>query len=353
MPKMHWDGVGEKLYEVGVDHGVLFTLNPTTSKYNYGKAWNGLSAVNENPSGAEPTKVYADNGVYANVMSAEEYGATIEAFTYPREFYACNGMASLAAGVYAGQQTRQKFGFSFRNKIGNDITEDLGYKIHLVYNCLASPSTEDHGTTNESPDINPLSFEVTTDPIDTAEGYKKTAHIVIDSTEVDATKLAAFEKILYGDDVTVEEFDATKTYTVGDYVTKGTSTYRYIGAASFDPTDWEEVVATAFDNTATYAVGDYVTYNDGLYVCSTAVETAGEWNSSDWTEVVAAAFSATTSYAVGDYCTYGGKTYKCTSAIVIEGGWNPNEWVEVEDPESIGASRLLLPAEVIEFFAEG
>jgi len=269
MPKLHWDGVGEKLYEVGVDRGILFTLNATTGKYNTGKAWNGLSAVNENPSGAEPTKVYADNGLYVNVMSAEEYGATIEAFTYPREFYACNGMASLAAGVYAGQQTRQKFGFSFRNKIGNDVTEDFGYKIHLIYNCLASPSTEDHGTTNESPDINPLSFEVSTDPIDTAEGYKKTAHIVIDSTEVDPDKLAAFEKILYGDDITVDAFSTAETYEVGDYV------------------------------------------------------------------------------------TYDSKTYKCVTAVTVAGEWNADNWEEVTDPESIGASTLMLPDKVIAFFAEG
>ena len=353
MPKLHWDGIGEKLYEVGVDQGVLFTLNPTTRKYNYGKAWNGLSAVNENPSGAEPTKVYADNNVYANVMSAEEYGATIEAFTCPREFYACDGMASVANGVHVGQQARQKFAFSFRNKIGSDVTEELGYKYHLIYNAVANPSSRDHGTTNESPDISPLSWEITTDPIDAGEGMKKTAHIVIDSTEVDPDKLAAFLKILYGEDITVDPFDPAETYAEGDYVTHNSKTYEYLGAASFDPTKWEEVVATAFSTEATYEVGDYVTYDSALYVCTTAVTEAGAWDASNWNAITAAAFDAETSYAVGDYCTYESKTYKCTTAIVIEGGWNPSEWKEITNPEEIGAPKLLLPEEVIAFFAEG
>lgn len=342
--RLEWDETGSKKYETGLDRGVLYTL-ADTGNYNPGVSWEGLTSVNENPTGSEPQKFYADNIVYANILSAEEYGATIEAYTYPDEFEECDGSATLATGIYIGQQPRRKFGFAYRTKIGSDVNPELGYKIHLVYNCLASPSDKNHETINDNPDLIQMSWEVSTDPIKVT-GHKPTAVLTIDSTKVSAENLKILEDTLYG--FTADAFDPDKTYTAGDFVSKDGKTYKYLGAASFDPTDWEEVVAPAFDNTATYAVGDYVTYSDKIYVCSVAVETAGEWDANDWTEIQAAAFSATTSYAVGDYCTYDGKTYKCTTAIVIEGGWNPNEWEEVSSD-----ARLPLPDEVAALVTEG
>lgn len=340
-----WDEAGEKIYENGCDRGVLYPLNASTNKYDNGVEWNGLREVNETPEGAEPSKFYADNIQYATLMSVEEYKASIGAYTYPDEFEACDGSASIATGIYIGQQQRQKFGFCYRTRVGNDLTEDLGYKIHVVYNCVASPSDRNHETVNDSPALDELSWDVTATPVNVT-GHKPTASLVIDSRKISAENLAILEQTLYG--FVADAFDSTKTYTVGDFVSKGGKTYKYLGAASFDPTDWEEVVAPEFSTESTYAVGDYVTYSDKIYVCSVAVETAGEWDATNWTEVQAAAFSATTSYAVGDYCTYETKTYKCTTAIVIEGGWNPNEWVEVN-----ASPQLPLPDEIAALVTEG
>ena len=195
MSKIVWDEVGERYYETGVSKGVLYVKD--SNGYRKGVAWNGLTAVNESPSGAEATPLYADNIKYLNLMSNEEFGATIEAYTYPDEFALCNGEASLGTGVSIGQQKRYQFGFAYQTKIGNDVDSELGYKIHLVYGALASPSSKDYATVNDSPEAITFSFEVTTTPVD-VPNMKPTATLVIDSTKVDATKLADLEAILYG-----------------------------------------------------------------------------------------------------------------------------------------------------------
>lgn len=195
MPKIIWDQTGERFYETGVSKGVLYPL--TAGAYSNGVAWNGLTAVNESPSGAEATPLYADNIKYLNLMSAEEFGATIEAYTYPDEFAACNGEAELATGISIGQQARSTFGLSYQTKIGNDQNSELGYKIHLIYGALAAPSEKAYATVNDSPEAITFSWEISTTPVEVT-GFKPTATIVVDSTKVDAEKLAALEAILYG-----------------------------------------------------------------------------------------------------------------------------------------------------------
>lgn len=202
MAKLMWDQTGERLYETGTDHGVLYpakdTVTDATNPYDNGVAWNGLTAVNESPSGAEPTALWADNIKYLNLMSAETFACTIEAYTYPDEFEACDGSRNLATGVTIGQQPRKMFGFSYRTLIGNDIqSNDYGYKIHLVYGCLASPSAKNYQTVNDSPEAITFSWEVNTTPVDVT-GFKPTATLVIDSTKTDAAKMSAIEDILYG-----------------------------------------------------------------------------------------------------------------------------------------------------------
>lgn len=199
MSKITWDGVGERLFETGLDHGVLFPTDPAGT-YDVGVPWNGLVAVNESSSGAEPNDHYADNIQYATILSAEKFKATIEAFTSPEEFEACDGSAEVATGVYIGQQPRKKFGLSYRTKIGNDVNnQDHGYKLHLVYGCLAAPSERNRQTINETPEPMTLSWEVSTTPVE-VEGHKPTAHLVVDSTKVDASALASLEALLYGSD---------------------------------------------------------------------------------------------------------------------------------------------------------
>ena len=196
MSKLVWDKIGERFYETGVNKGVLYPQE--AGAYPKGVAWNGLTAVTESPSGAEATPLYADNIKYLNLMSAEEFGATIEAYTYPAEFAACNGEAELTTGVSIGQQTRKVFGMSYQTKIGNDTdSTDHGYKIHLIYGALAAPSEKAYATINDSPEAITFSWEVTTTPVE-VEGFKPTATLVIDSTKVDAEKLAALEAVLYG-----------------------------------------------------------------------------------------------------------------------------------------------------------
>ena len=197
MPKLVWDQVGERLYETGVNKGVLYP-QATGGTYPNGVAWNGLTAVTESPSGAEATPLYADNIKYLNLMSNEEFGATIEAYTYPEEFAVCNGEAELAAGVSIGQQARKTFGMSYQTRIGNDVdSNEHGYKIHIIYGALAAPSEKAYTTINDSPEAITFSWEVTTTPVE-VPGFKPTANVVIDSTKVDAEKLAALEAILYG-----------------------------------------------------------------------------------------------------------------------------------------------------------
>lgn len=196
MSRLIWDGIGERFYETGVDHGVLYPVVGGT--YPKGYAWNGLTNISESPSGAEQTPLYADNIKYLTLTSAEEFGLTIEAYTYPDEWEACDGTADLANGVKIGQQPRTKFGLSYRTKLGNDVDGDAhGYKLHLVYGCSASPSERSYATVNDSPEAISFSWEVTTTPI-TLDGHSPVALITIDSTKVNKTKLTDLEDILYG-----------------------------------------------------------------------------------------------------------------------------------------------------------
>ena len=197
MAKLEWDKTGEKLYESGVDHGVLYTID-STGEYTGGVVWNGLTAVTESPSGAEPNPQYADNIKYLNLVSAEEFGATIEAFTYPPEFMECDGSASIATGVTIGQQNRKAFGLSYRTKVGNDLEgQDAGYKLHLIYGAMAAPSERAYTTINDSPEAITFSWELTTTPVPVT-GHKPTASITVDSTLVPEAKMAALEQLLYG-----------------------------------------------------------------------------------------------------------------------------------------------------------
>lgn len=200
MAAIVWDKSGERLYETGVDHGVLYPYNSGTSKYDNGVAWNGLTGVTESPSGAEATALYADNIKYLNLMSAEEFACTIEAYTYPDEFMTCDGSKSLTDGVTIGQQDRQTFGFCYRTILGNDTeSNNHGYKLHLVYGCLAAPSEKAYATVNDSPEAITFSWEVSTTPVNVT-GFKPTASLTVDSTTTDPEGLAALEKALYGSD---------------------------------------------------------------------------------------------------------------------------------------------------------
>ena len=197
MAKLVWDEVGKRTYETGVDKGVLY-VQDAEGAYGKGVAWNGLTAVNESPSGAEPTPLYADNIKYLELTSKEEYGATIEAYTYPDEFEACDGSAEIGEGVVIGQQSRKVFGLCYRTVKGNDVkNNDYGYKIHLVYGCKAKPAQKNYQTINDSPEAITFSWEVSTTPVE-VEGFKPTATVTIDSTKVTPEKLKAVEDALYG-----------------------------------------------------------------------------------------------------------------------------------------------------------
>lgn len=199
MAKLVWDKTGERFYETGVDRGVLYLLGDGGA-YDNGVAWNGLVSVSESPSGAESNPQYADNIKYLNLISAEEFSATLEAFTYPDEFGQCDGSAEPTDGVTIGQQNRKMFGLCYRTKIGNDTDgQDHGYKLHLIYGAQAAPSEKSYQTVNDSPEPITFSWEISTTPVNVT-GYKPTASLVIDSTKVDAGKLVELEKKLYGDD---------------------------------------------------------------------------------------------------------------------------------------------------------
>ena len=198
MAKLVWDKTGDRLYETGVKNGVLYI--PTAGVYSKGVAWNGLTAVTESPSGAEATALYADDTKYLSLMSTEEFGATIEAYTYPDEFAACDGSAELADGVMIGQQKRSTFGLCYKTTIGNDTEgNEHGYKLHIIYGAMAKPSERAYATINDSPEAITFSWEITTTPVNVT-GAKPTASLVIDSTKADPSKLAALEDILYGKD---------------------------------------------------------------------------------------------------------------------------------------------------------
>jgi hypothetical protein len=204
MPALIWDAIGDRFYETGVDHGVLY-IPDASGEYATGVAWNGLTTVTETPSGAEPTAQYADNIKYLNLFSAEEFGCTIEAFTYPDEFAEFDGLALPVPGVAVGQQSRKTFGLSYRTRIGNDLEgDDHGYKLHLVYGCQASPSEKAYNTINDAPEAITFSWEVSTTPAPIT-GYKPTSLIVIDSRTVDEVDLTAFELIIYGDTATAAQ----------------------------------------------------------------------------------------------------------------------------------------------------
>lgn len=202
--KLVWDKTGEHFYETGVKNGVLYPMS-ASGTYPKGVAWNGLTAITESPSGAEATALYADDIKYLNLMSNEEFGATVEAYTYPDEFAECDGSASLTEGVYIGQQARKTFGLCYRTTLGNDAKgNDYGYKLHIIYGAMASPSEKAYSTINDSPDAITFSWELSTTPVAVAN-FKPTASLTIDSTKVDAAKLTALEEILYGKDGTGED----------------------------------------------------------------------------------------------------------------------------------------------------
>lgn len=215
MARLKWDQIGEKIYQTGVDHCVLYPQ--LKGAYPKGVVWNGITTITESPSGGEDNPLYADNIKYLNLKSIEEFGCTIECYTYPDEWNECNGIAEVVPGVYIGQQNRNGFGLSYRTKIGNDVDgEDYGYKLHLVYGCTASPSETTNNTVNDSPEANTFSYEVTTTPVQveytTTNGtsYRPTASLVIDSTKTTADKMRAIEDNLYGLDATgADETDGT------------------------------------------------------------------------------------------------------------------------------------------------
>lgn len=200
MSRLTWDNTGERYYETGVKQGVLYPIQ-SDGKYSLGVAWNGLTAVTESPSGAEATALYADDIKYLNLISTEEFGATIEAYTYPDEFAECDGSASLADGIMLGQQKRKTFGLCYKTTVGNDVDgNDYGYKLHLIYGCLAAPSEKAYATINDSPEAITFSWEVSTTPVNVA-GFKPTSQITIDSTKIaegKKAKLTELEDILYG-----------------------------------------------------------------------------------------------------------------------------------------------------------
>ena len=199
MAKLVWDKTGERLYETGVKNAVLY-VRDSSGVYSKGVAWNGITAVTESPSGAESNPLYADDIKYLNLISNEDFGATIEAYTYPDEFAECDGSAELIAGVKIGQQKRKTFGLCYRTTLGNDVDgNDHGYKLHIIYGATAAPSERAYATINDSPEAITMSWELSTTPV-TVTGFKPTAHLEIDSTKVKAEELTKFEEILYGKD---------------------------------------------------------------------------------------------------------------------------------------------------------
>ena len=198
MARITWDETGKRFFELGVKKGVLYPYDSGQSNYGTGVPWNGLTNITQSPEGAEPTDMYADDIKYASLRSAENFGCTIECYTYPDEFAACNGEVDLTEGVTIGQQDRAMFGLSYVTTIGNDVDPDVGYKIHLVYGCTASPSEASYASINDSPEASTFSYEVDTSPVNVT-GHKPVAHLVIDSRKVSAEGLTAIENKLYGD----------------------------------------------------------------------------------------------------------------------------------------------------------
>ena len=215
MAKLKWDEAGKHVYETGVSKGVLYVMSDTPGTYGKGVAWNGLSSVSESPTGAEVSAIYADNIKYLNLMSREEFEGSIEAYTYPDEFMACDGSASPedANGFVIGQQDRKTFAFCYQTKVGNDLNPEAGYKIHIIYGALASPSERSYETVNDSPEAMTFSWDITTTPV-AVTGFKPTAHVELDSTKIDKTKLEKIEAKLYG----TEQPDGEPTLLMPDEI---------------------------------------------------------------------------------------------------------------------------------------
>lgn len=241
---LSWDNMGEKLFETGVDHCVLYPYNTTAtpSYYGPGVVWNGISNVSESPEGAEANPIYADNIKYLNLYSAEEFKATLEAYMYPDEFAECDGSAEIADGITIGQQNRKLFGLSYRTVLGNDEEgNNHGYKIHCIYGAMASPSEKSYATINDSPEAISFSWELNTTPVNVA-GKKPTATLIIDSTKVTKDKLAKLEAVLYG--VDAAPYDSTKTYNIGDYATNDNKVYVCTKASTtgtWSAANWSEI----------------------------------------------------------------------------------------------------------------
>ena len=246
--KLIWDQTGERFYETGIDHGVLYPYNTGTSSYDNGVAWNGLTSVTESPSGAESNAQYADNIKYLDLLSAEEFAATLECYTYPDEWELCDGSVSPVSGVSIRQQPRKSFGLSYRTKIGNDVDQDLGYKLHLVYGCKATPSERGYNTVNDSPEAITFSYSISTTPVNVT-GYKATAIITIDSTKFTSTEAAArlknLEDKLYGTDGTVT-YSAT-----ADETPQAGKTY-YTRSGSAEPYTYTVFAGETFEQGVTY-----------------------------------------------------------------------------------------------------
>lgn len=229
--KLSWDDESKRLYETGTKQAVLYPKNTTTGAYESGVAWNGLTAVSESPSGAEETALYADDIKYLSLRSAEEFGATIEAYTYPDKWAECDGSAEIGDGVYIGQQTRKGFGLCYRTTIGNDTAgNDYGYKLHLIYNAMASPSEKSYATINDSPEAITFSYELTTTPVPfpkiNGRTLKPSATITIDSTKIDSDKLTQIEDMLYGTDGTYTKVvSPTGNPSTSDYYEKTGNVY--------------------------------------------------------------------------------------------------------------------------------
>lgn len=253
MSKIKWDQVGQRKYKTGVDHGVLYLYKD--GQYANGVAWNGLTTVTKSPSGAEPTKLYADNMEYLSIQSAETLGLTIECYTYPDEFASCNGESELAEGVTLGQQRRNIFGFAYRNKIGNDTeNEDYGFELNLVYGCTASPSEQANQTINDSPEANTFSYEITTTPVNVSgngpdgKPYKPSATVIIDSTKIDREKLVMLESIMYGKDAEYEKTTDSDFTTGKDYYEMKAGVYEKTTDATFDSSkDYYEMTSEGIE----------------------------------------------------------------------------------------------------------
>jgi hypothetical protein len=284
MPALVWDQVGERFYETGVDHGVLYVPD-ATGVYTSGVAWNGLTSVSETPSGAESNAQYADNIKYLNLISAEEFGATLEAFTYPDEFADFDGLVTPTPGVSVGQQPRKMFGLSYRTRVGNDIEGDEhGYKLHLVYGCIASPSEKAYNTINDSPEAITFSWELSTTPVPVT-GYKPTSLIVVDSRVVDDGALTSLEDVLYGGTLTARL--PMPDEVIEFFETAGAAS----GATAGTPGTWTPVGSTppsnaAAANAAGITASPATTWTTGQYVQGSTSGASGEmyWDNTatDW-----------------------------------------------------------------------